>query len=75
MRAAVESAGLRVLDFRDRTLEVVAASGSTTEQARLGRIGLGLLLGEGYEERYANSRRSESEWRTGKVHILAEKPR
>ena len=75
MRSAVEASGLRMLDFQDTTSEIVAASGSTTEQDRLSKLGIGLIVGDGYEERYANSRRSEAEGRACKVQILAEKSR
>jgi SAM-dependent methyltransferase len=75
MRVALEASGLNVLDFQDATAEIVATAGSTTEQARLNKLGIGLLVADGYEERYTNSRRSEAEGRCCKVQFLAEKSR
>lgn len=74
MRAALEAAGLRITAWRDTTEEVVAVAQAASEQARLGRLGVGLVAGADFPERMANTRRSIAERRLSNVMIVATKP-
>jgi len=73
MRAAMEAAGLRVLEWRDTSAEVTAVVQTQTEQSRYGKLGVGLVAGPDIGERVSNSRRSIAEGRLANVMILAEK--
>ena len=73
MRAALESADLRIVEWRDTTAEVIAAAQSQAEQARHGKLGVGLVAGADFPERMANTRRSLTEGRLANVMTLAEK--
>ena len=73
MRTALEAAGLRILEWRDTTAEVTAAAQTPTEQARHGKLGVGLIAGADFPERMANTRRSVADDRLANVMMLAEK--
>ena len=70
---ALEAAGLGILEWRDTTAEVAAAAQTPTEQARHGKLGVGLVAGADFPERMANTRRSVADGRLANVMILAEK--
>ncbi len=72
MRAALKAAGFAILEWRDTTAEVIAAAQSQTEQARHGKLGVGLVAGADFPERMANIRRSLAEGRLANVMMLAE---
>ena len=73
MRVALEAAGLRILEWRDTSADVVAAAQSQSERARHGKLGIRLIAGDDLGERVANSGRSLAEGRLANVMILAEK--
>ena len=73
MRIALEAAGLRILEWRDTSADVVATAQSQTERARHGKLGIRLIAGDDLGERVANSGRSLAEGRLANVMILAEK--
>ncbi len=73
MRAALEAAGFRIIEWRDNSAEVVATAQSQTEQARFSKLGIALVAGDDLGERVANSGRSLAEGRLANVMTLAEK--
>jgi SAM-dependent methyltransferase len=73
MRSALEAAGFRILEWRDTSAEVIAAAQSATEQARHGKLGIGLIAGADLGERVANAGRSLAEGRLANVMMLAQK--
>ncbi len=73
MRTALEAAGLRILEWRDASADVVAAAQSQAEQKRHSKLGVGLIAGADFGERAANSARSLAEGRLANVMTLAEK--
>ncbi len=73
MRATLEAAGLRVVEWRDTSAAVVASAGTQTERVRYGKLGVGLVAGSDMPERVANSGRSLEEGRLANVMTLAEK--
>ena len=73
MRAALEAAGFRILEWRDTSAEVIAAAQSPTERARHGKLGISLIAGADTPERVANSGRSLADGRLANVMMLAEK--
>lgn len=73
MRAALEAAGFRILEWRDTTADVVASANTQTERARFSKLGVALVAGTDLGKRVANSGRSLAEGRLANVMILAEK--
>ena len=53
MRAALETAGFVILEWRDTSAEVIAAPQSQTERARASKLGIGLIAGADISERVA----------------------
>ena len=73
MRAALETAGFVILEWRDTSAEVIAAAQSQTERARASKLGIGLIAGADISERVANSGRSLAEGRLANVMMVAKK--
>jgi SAM-dependent methyltransferase len=73
MRTALEGAGFTIIEWRDTSAEVVAATQSLTEKARHGKLGIALIAGDDTPERVANSGRSLAEGRLSNVMMVAEK--
>ncbi len=73
MRAALETAGFRILEWRDTSADVVASAQRQTERVRYAKLGVGLVAGADMGDRAANSGRSLAEGRLVNVMMLAEK--
>lgn len=74
LRSALEGAGLRVLDWRDTTGNVVAVTGQGAEKARMSRLGVALVAGDDFPMRSANAAKSLAEGRLSNIVIAAERP-
>ncbi|MDH3737697.1 MAG: methyltransferase domain-containing protein [Alphaproteobacteria bacterium] len=73
MRTLLGAAGFRIVEWRDTSAETISVTQSPTEQARHGKLGIGLIAGADIGERVANSRRSIEEGRLSNVMMVAEK--
>ena len=73
MRAAMEAAGFRILDWQDTTDEAVAVFQNPKQQARRGRLGVGLIAGPDFGERSANLAKGLADGAFTSVLVLAEK--
>jgi ubiquinone/menaquinone biosynthesis C-methylase UbiE len=74
MRASMEGAGFRVLDWQDTTAEAVAIFQNPRQQARRGKLGVGLIAGADFGERSANLAKGMANGGFASVLVLAEKP-
>ena len=70
MRRLIEAAGFRIVEWRDSSPRAAQPPQTPVEQARAGT--LGLVAGEDFPVRMANSARSVSEGRLVNLTILAE---
>jgi SAM-dependent methyltransferase len=73
MEAAMASAGFRIREWRDVTAEVVESVQSAGQQARRGKLGVGLIAGADFAERSANHIEGFASGALASVMIVAEK--
>ncbi len=73
MCAAMKQAGFRITEWRDTTDEAVAVFQNPNQQARRGRLGVGLIAGSDFGERSANLARGLADGAFASVLVLSEK--
>lgn len=74
MRASVEGAGFRILDWQDTTADAVAVFKNPNQAARRGKLGVGLVAGADFGERSANLAQGMAEDRFESILFVAERP-
>jgi sarcosine/dimethylglycine N-methyltransferase len=74
MKASVEAAGFRILDWQDTTAEAVAVFRNPNQTARRGKLGVGLVAGADFGERSANLAQGMADGRFSSVLFVAERP-
>jgi ubiquinone/menaquinone biosynthesis C-methylase UbiE len=73
MRATMEDAGFRILEWQDTTAEAVAVFQNANQQARRGKLGVGLIAGADFGERSRNLAEGMADGAFSGVLALAEK--
>lgn len=74
MKAALASAGFRILEWRDTTDEVVSDAKAGGQKARMSPLGVALIAGEDFPQRSANNARCLAEGLLTNIVMAAEKP-
>ena len=74
MRAAMESAGFRIVEWRDTTDEAVNVFRNPNQQVRRGKLGVGLIAGADFVERSRNLAHGMADGAFASVIALAVKP-
>ena len=74
MRVAMESAGFRIVEWRDTTDEAVNVFRNPNQQVRRGKLGVGLIAGADFAERSRNLAHGMADGAFASVIALAVKP-
>jgi len=74
MRAAMESAGFRIVEWRETTEEAVNVFQNPNQQARRGKLGVGLIAGADFPERSRNLAQGMADGAFTSVLALTVKP-
>ena len=73
VRSAMEAAGFRILDWRDTTADAVSAFQNFNQQARRGKLGVGLIAGADFAERSVNLAQGLAAGAFSSILVLAER--